>query len=127
MDTSFVSVKGTALRDKAKLCFIETIVKRILDEFPNVKSLKFDIEFHTFVCNLIENIVVAPKKSKKFNKQEILNDVFIRVFGVITDADKLLIDKNVEYLLANKKIKAQSVFKKVAKCLFSFFQRKFVM
>lgn len=126
MEAYFVQPKGSALKETKIQFFVSTIYERIIKEFPNSTGLKMDIEFLLFACNLIENIVINKKKEKKFNKLAILYLVFERIYGILNVEDKALIEKNIEYLLTNKKIKLVPLYKKIFRLACRFIEKKFI-
>lgn len=79
------------------------IVNKIFDRLAKlneVKSFKEDMEFLSFVCQIVEHSF--DKKKYKFDKKQIVIDVFIKLFGTV---NKELVEKNIQYLYDNKKIK----------------------
>lgn len=84
----------------------EKILKRI-DEFPNIQKYRNDIEFLLLICNLIEHLIV---KKDKIDKKELLLDIYKKVFN-IDSGEITAIAKNIDFLLANGKIKKVSYYK----------------
>lgn len=95
----YVEPKNGLYKEIKKSEYVSQIFERLY-KIDGVKRFSDDIEFLTFVCQLIENVV--DNKKYKFDKKEILLDVYIKIFGNI---DKEKISKNIEYLIQNKKIK----------------------
>jgi hypothetical protein len=84
----------------------EKILKRI-EEFPNIQKYRNDIEFLLLVCNLIEHLII---KKDKVDKKELLLDIYKKVFNVDSGEISSL-SKNIDFLLANGKIKKVSAYK----------------
>jgi len=79
------------------------IVNKIFDRLAKLNDIKLyqqDLEFLNFVCLIVEHSF--DKKKYKFDKKQIVIDVFIKLFGTV---NKELVEKNIQYLYDNKKIK----------------------
>lgn len=84
------------------------IVNKIFDRLAklnDIKSFQQDMEFLNFVCQIVEHSF--DKKKYKFDKKQIVIDVFNKLFGTV---NKELIEKNIQYLFDNKKIKKLGCF-----------------
>lgn len=95
----FVQPKNQLYKDLKRSEIINKIVDR-LGKLPDVKKFCDDMEFLNFVCQIVEHSF--EKKKYKFDKKKIVVDVLIKLFGKVNDE---LVEKNIQYLYDNKKIK----------------------
>ena len=93
---------------------VETLIIKIIQkvrDIPNVNNLKADIELTRFVCCVIENEIPKTDKNQiKPDKKAIFLRIMTEVFisPPLTDDDKLNLSKQIDYLLANNKIRKNS-------------------
>ena len=95
----FVQPKNQLYKDLKRAEIVNKIFDR-LSKLPDVKNFKDDLEFLNFCCQIVEHSF--EKKKYKFDKKQIVIDVFIKLFGTV---NKELVEKNIQYLYDNKKIK----------------------
>lgn len=95
----FVQPKNELYKSLKRSEIVNKIFDR-LSKLNEIKSFQQDMEFLNFVCQIVEHSF--DKKKYKFDKKQIVIDVFIKLFGVI---NKELVEKNIQYLYDNKKIK----------------------
>lgn len=100
----FVQPKNQLYKDLKRAEIVNKIFER-LSKLPDVKNFKDDLEFLNFCCQIVEHSF--EKKKYKFDKKQIVIDVFIKLFGTI---NKELVEKNIQYLFDNKKIKKLGCF-----------------
>jgi hypothetical protein len=81
---------------------------------------KLDVEFLTYLVNLIEYMVV---KRDKINKKELAFNILRECFGA-SEEDILIIGKNIDYLHSNKIIKKVSYYKLFKATMSEFFSAK---
>ncbi len=107
-----VSVKHSLASHEKENTICNKIVER-LKNMPNVQLLKHDVELTLYVCNLIES--AYNKKyvdNKKVDKKEMCIRILTLVHCLKPD-EQPIIDKQIDFLYNNAKIKATSIFKKV--------------
>ena len=114
---SYVQAKHGLCRDKMRMDIIQSIHKRISDEYPDFRTLKNDLELLSLICNIIEN---AISKKSKLNKADVLVEIFIKLYGNYTAEEKTVLLKNVDYLLDNGKIKKTPIYKKAFRLFVNF-------
>jgi hypothetical protein len=93
---------------------VESLIIKIIQkvrDIPNVSNLKADIELTRFVCCVIENEIPKTDKNqikpdKKAIFLRIMNEVFIS--PQLTEDDRINLSKQIDYLLANNKIRRNS-------------------
>ena len=122
MTDLIIQPKNTLLSDKRFADVKEIILKR-LQEFPNIDKYKFNNEFLSLACSLIEHLV---HKDDKINKKELLLSIYDILFTEISLEDKQQISNNVEFLLDNKQIKKVSYYKLFKSTLSEWVSRKFL-
>jgi hypothetical protein len=120
--SSFIIAKNSLLDDVLKSKTIEMIVKE-LSNIPEFAKYKSDLEFIKLTGNLIENAI--PKSKPLDFKIQILIDIFIKLFGNISDNEKNAIRNTYNFLINNKKIKKIKISKKVIKMSYKFVKSLF--
>ena len=122
MTDLIIKPKNSLLRDKRFGDIKDVILKR-LQEFQNIDKYKFNNEFLSLACTLIEHLVL---KGDKINKKELLLEVYDVLFPNISIEDKQQISTNVEFLLDNKQIKKVSNYKLFKVSVQDWITRKFL-
>jgi hypothetical protein len=98
----------------------EEIISKLKEMNMVNDKYKLDVEFLTYLVNVIEFIV---KKKDKIDKKELAFNVMREVFGA-SEEDCLIIGKNIEYLHTNKIIKKVSYYKLFKATFAEFFKKK---
>jgi hypothetical protein len=122
MTDQIIQPKTSLLSDKRFADIKEIILKR-LQEFANLDKYKFNNEFLSLACSLIEHLV---KKKDKINKKELLLSIYDVLFPEINLEDKQQISSNVEFLLDNKQIKKIGKYKLFKSSVNEWITRKFL-
>ena len=122
MTDQIIQPKNSLLSDKRFADVKEIILKR-LQEFPNVDKYKFNNEFLSLACSLIEHLV---KKDDKISKKELLLSIYDILFPGISLEEKQQISSNVEFLLDNKQIKKVGKYKLFKVGVQEWITRKFL-
>ncbi len=122
MTDQIIQPKYSLLSDKRFSDVKEIILKR-LQEFQNIDKYKFNNEFLSLACSLIEHLV---KKDDKINKKELLLTIYDVLFPNISLEDKQQISSNVEFLLDNRQIKKVSNYKLFKSSVNEWITRKFL-
>jgi protoheme ferro-lyase len=105
-------LKKTQIRDK--------IIIQI-NSFENIESYKLDPEFISLVANLIEHYV---KTKYGIDKKSLLLDIFNKIFPNVSEEDKTIILKNLQYIYDNEKINKVSYTKFFTSCFGQWLQKK---
>ena len=84
------------------------------------KKYLSDGEFILYLMNLVEHLV---DKKDKIDKKKLLLDLFKNHYGA-TDADLQLIDRMIEFLHTNHKVKKVSYYKMFKAGLTEWFRKK---
>ena len=115
---------NSLLREKEKNEIITKIVTRI-QEFPQFHSLKTDMELLLMCCQIVEHLVVKVKDAKKKHcKKDIVLKSYERAFGALTPAEKETLEKGIEFLWDNGKIKKLASHKIAFACVADWFRRR---
>jgi hypothetical protein len=122
MSTDLIQPKHSLLSDKRFEVIKDIILKR-LQEFQNTGKYKFDNEFLSLACSLIEHLV---KKEDKLNKKELLLQVYDVLFPSMSFEDKQQISNNIEFLLNNHQIKKVSNYKLFKAGVIEWISKKFL-
>ena len=112
VDLEVVGLKNNLLYDFKVNDIKNKIVSRINALSLNNPKYKHDIEFLKLVTNLIEFLVV---KKDNINKSELCYLIFMEVFDLNSEEEKVMLKHNIDSLHANGSIKTVS-FWKLFKC-----------
>lgn len=110
-------------RDKKIYEAVDKIVMKVT-EIPRHTDYKMDLEMLTMICVMVEHLIDNKDKKIKINKKDIVFDVYKRVFGNLKPEDLTIIDKNIQYLFENKRIKKKSILTVVSSSVCDWFYRK---
>jgi hypothetical protein len=111
----YVVPKHSLRRNQKELMIIEALVKYLCN-FKNKMLLNKCSQTLLLMCNHLEAIVC---KKDKINKKDVIIAVYKQVFGADVDLDFL--EKTIEFLWENKKIKGLSAVKKYVFPFANFF------
>jgi hypothetical protein len=98
---SFIEPKNSLFNEIEKNKVVKDIFDRLVS-IENFKSYKDDLEFLLFACMMVEHLVDNANNKNKIDKKEIIFSVYDKIFGQV---DRKLIEKNIEFLINNKRIK----------------------
>jgi hypothetical protein len=98
----------------------QTIMDRI-EHIPNMELLRGTVQLISLICNMIEELT-KPKnrKSKELDKKEIALQILEKLFD-ISDLEKGIAGKNIEYLHDSKGINRANKAKKARRYIKNLF------
>lgn len=117
----YVLPKNGLDRAIKKAEIVTKIIKRV-QEFPDFRNYKDDMEILLFICTLVEHLIVNKKNKEKIDKKEVVLEVYEKCFG--NSINKDVISKNIQFLHDNKKIKKVSFTQYILCSLSDWFNRK---
>ena len=117
----YVLPKNGLDRAIKKAEIVTKIIKRV-QEFPDFRNYKDDMEILLFICTLVEHLIVNKKNKEKIDKKEVVLEVYEKCFG--NGINKDVISKNIQFLHDNKKIKKVSFTRYIFGSLSDWFNRK---
>jgi hypothetical protein len=121
-----VKLKRSLLTFTSKHQLVENIVNQV-SLIGDLNALKRDLEFLLYICRCVEAECTDYKGKEKLDKKEIVKSIIVRLFPELNNNQDLdAIDKSVEFLHSNHRIKGVSRLAKVASCVGSFIVRKFL-
>ncbi len=121
-----VPLKRSLLTFTSKHQLVENIVNQV-SLIGDLNALKRDLEFLLYICRCVEAEASDYKGKEKLDKKEIVKSIIVRLFPELNNNQDLdAIDKSVEFLHSNHRIKGVSRLAKVASCVGSFVVRKFL-
>jgi hypothetical protein len=121
-----VPLKRSLLSFTSKHQLVENIVNQV-SLIGDLNALKRDLEFLLYICRCVEAEGSDYKGKEKLDKKEIVKSIIVRLFPELNNNQDLdAIDKSVEFLHSNHRIKGVSRLAKVASCVGSFIVRKFL-
>lgn len=124
MDLTFQNVKmkhSLAIHNKEENIKHE-IVKHIRD-IPNYQLLVDDPELLLWICNVVENAYTEYVDKVKPDKKELVITIMTLAFSLPKPEQERL-DKAIQFLWNNKKIKRTALIKKAGRCLYSWLERR---
>ena len=108
VDLEVVALKNNLLYDFKVNDIKNKIVGRVNALGLNNPKYKHDQEFLLLVCNLIEFLVV---KKDKIIKSDLCYLIFMEVFDLNSEEEKLMLKHNIDFIHANGSIKKISKWK----------------
>ena len=121
MDLSVIDLKNNILKENLTNTIKSKIINRINELQLNLSALKLDVEFLLMICSMIEHLV---QRIDKINKKDLLNSILKELLPELTEEELLYINKNVEFLHQNKKIKKVSYYRLFKTCCGELFKKK---
>ena len=116
-----VQLKNSAL----SFVLENTLLKSIVDKIkliPQFDQLKNDIEITEHVCNLVENAITNNSKSSNpIDKKQLVIKIMTSLFNLNTEAEKKIVNQQIDYLINNKMIQKIPVLTKVLKYVKNYF------
>ena len=104
-----IQYKGSLKNLKTENGLIKSIVEKVKNDFVDLNSVKNNIELINQIANNIEDVVkFSGIIKKKVNKLQLFYKIYDGIFGVQTEEIKLELQKTIEYLDSEGKIKARS-------------------
>ena len=92
------------LKHYTHFALIEKVSQTIKIEIPNYELLKLNPELTKLICTVVENNI--PGKLKKIlDKRTIIVEIYIKIFGDISDDDIEALLAQVDFLYDNSLIK----------------------
>ena len=105
-DLSLIAITPNLALDIKKNDIKDKVIARLTElKLIDVKY-KHSSDILLLVCNLVEHL----SNDKKIPKKEIVLDIFQILFNSSSDAERLVLDNNIEFLHSNKAIKKLSRF-----------------
>lgn len=125
--TSIVKPKNSLLREQIKADCIVKIANRI-QAFPQFASLRNDLELLTMCCNIVEHLIdnekMYKKTGKRYDKKEIVLLAYEKAYRDLPQAEKQLLDRNIEYLYESGAIKKLTKMKVLTHAVCDWFSRR---
>lgn len=121
-----VPLKRSLLTFTSKHQLIEDIVNQV-SSIGDLNALKRDLEFLLYVARCVETQASEYKGKDKLDKKEIVKAIIVRIFPELNNNQDLdTIDKSIEFLHSNHRIKGVSKLSRALSCVGDFFVRKFL-
>lgn len=103
---NLVKIPELILKSSLKSHAISEVVKtKVLEELkkiPNIGAFKSHVELTELICTIIENTI---KKKHKVDKKKLAIDIFVDLFGGLSEEEKTAIEHQIEYILENGLVK----------------------
>jgi hypothetical protein len=119
-----VPLKRSLLTFTSKHQLTENIVNQV-SSIGDLNSLKRDLEFLLYICRCVETEASEYKGKDKLDKKEVVKNIVVRLFPELNNSQDLdFIDRSIDFLHSNKRIKGISRLAKVAGYVGDYFVRK---
>ena len=120
MSLELVSLKNNLLVDSNRADIKSKIINRLNSLQLNITNYKKDNEFLLLVCNLVEHLC---NKKDKIGKQDFVVEIYNDLFQ-LTDNEKDLLRKSIDFLHVNKAIKKISWYRLFKTSFREWFKKK---
>lgn len=110
------------LKKVAQIGEITTSIIQKVQTINNYSDLKNDLELLLYVCTIVEN-EIKQNKTKSIHKKDIVIDIFHQLFN-ISDDEKDLFGKNIEFLHSNELIKKITDCEKIGHSVLNWINKK---
>lgn len=124
MEVAFKNVKmkhSLAIHNKEENIKHELV--KYIREIPNYQLLQHDPELLLWICNMVENSYTEYVDKVKPDKKELVMTIMTLAFN-LRNEDQDALDKSVQFLWNNRKIKRTALVKKVGRCLYGWLERR---
>ena len=119
-----VPLKRSLLSFTSKHQLVENIVNHV-SSIGDLNSLKRDLEFLLFVCRCVEAEAIDYKGKERLDKKDVVKSIIVRLFPELNNNQDLdAIDKSVEFLHSNHRIKGVSRIARVLSCVGGWIAKK---
>lgn len=115
-----IEMKGSLINIKQESFLLQQIKNELCQSFPDLQSVKMNVDLINEICNAIENNI----NSKKVDKLKMFMKIYKFCFGDIDAKDEEMLTNIIEYLHKNKHIKTRSILSKVYRFLRSLLKKK---
>ena len=123
---TLVPLKRSLLTFTSKHQLTENIVAQV-SSIGDLNALKRDLEFLLYICRLVETSASEYKGKDKLDKKDVVKNIVVRLFPELNNSTDIdVIDRSIEFLWSNKRIKGISRLAKVAGYVGDLFVRKFL-
>jgi hypothetical protein len=82
------------------------------------------MELLTMVCVMVEHLIDNKDAKIKISKKDVVFDAYKKVFGNIKAEDLVVIDRNIQYLHENGKIKKKGIIRVISSSICDWVARK---
>lgn len=120
MSLPYIQPKNALWRENKKQKIIGTIIDR-LNGIVCEGQKKDNLEYILLVCSLVEHLV---SKKDKLQKKDLVIEVFQSMYPEFSQEEKQQLDKHIEFLWENGRIKKVSCFRQIVANVFSWVERK---
>jgi hypothetical protein len=115
-----VTAKGS-LSDHILINEAKNAIVTKISSIPNFSVLKFDIELMKYVANLVKNLITS--KNKTIDSKNVIIEILTSLFS-ISDQEKTILEKQIDFLESNGHLKVASLKKKVKTFVTSWVTKK---
>ena len=122
MQDSGITIKNSLEKHTLYYNLLDDIVKKLSTEIKSIDKLRLDPELTLLICNLIENSITTGNKNK-IDKKELVIKILTQLFN-LNDTEQTIISQQIDFLIANYKIKKVKMIKNVKNFLSALLVKK---
>jgi hypothetical protein len=122
MQDSGISIKNSLQKHTLYYNLLDDIVKKLSTEIKSIDKLRLDPELTLLICNLIENSITTGNKNK-IDKKELVIKILTQLFN-LNDTEQTIISQQIDFLIANYKIKKVKMIKNAKNFLSALLVKK---
>jgi hypothetical protein len=122
MQDSGITIKNSLQKHTLYYNLLDDIVKKLSTEIKSIDKLRLDPELTLLICNLIENSITTGNKND-IDKKELVIKILTQLFN-LSDSEQAIISQQIDFLIANNKIKKVKMIKNVKNFLSALLVKK---
>lgn len=118
INISYIKTRNSLSVASHKSTLCNAIVTRV-QEIDKFNTLLHDNELLIFICNCVENAL----ETKKIDKKQLVLEIYGKLFDM-TDDDKAIIAKSIDFLCDNRLIDKVPVIQKYTSIMSNYLKKK---
>ena len=122
MQDSGITIKNSLEKHTLYYNLLDGIIKKLSTEIKSIDKLRLDPELSLLICNLVENSIKAGNKNK-IDKKQLAIQILTQIFN-LSDSEQVIISQQIDFLIANNKIKKVKMITNVKNLLSALLVKK---
>ena len=122
MQDSGITIKNSLQKHTLYYNLLDDIVKKLSTEIKSIDKLRLDPELSLLICNLVENSIKTGNKNK-IDKKQLVIQILAQLFN-LNDSEQVIISQQIDFLIANNKIKKVKMLKNAKNFLSALLVKK---
>ena len=122
MQDSGITIKNSLEKHTLYYNLLDDIIKKLSTEIKSIDKLRLDPELSLLICNLVENSIKTGNKNK-IDKKQLVIQILAQLFN-LNDSEQVIISQQIDFLIANNKIKKVKMIKNAKNFLSALLVKK---